>query len=535
MKNARFLTRLARAGLVMAMAPVLTALPGCASRNAYKADDTDLRAVPQGPGNLPQRNLTDFSNALRCMDDTLMAFGTRDLVIVVEELQDQTRRLGAGTRDMMVSAFSDMTRRSRAIRLVTFGQDNQNVVFLLQQLEKRTPFGVLPQYDIRGSVTQFDEDVIKRDINAGANFGFFNARGSRTTAFNVLGFDASVISVPDLTLVPGVSSKNTVIVGRDERSADSSASIRKAGLTFNMQVSTAAGTAQALRNMVELASIELVGKLARVPYWGCLNVSKDNPDIRREIEDWFFSMRDATEVNKFFQEHLRNRKFFDGPLDGQSSPALDQALRAYKRGLKLAENATVDVKFFAQFLNEPVPAAPREPFTVAAKADNAAAPAAVASGSTSAKPAVVADATATSGALGVVLTPLKQKYRVNEEVEFGVQLPKAGYLYCYVTPSTGGAIQRVFPNRNVKDPRVEANDLLVLPGDRGFKLTSPRAGTMQIGCLAAPREVYNDLPPPLRWGDFEDIGLNSFEAVKQGFEKAGKTKVAMDVVTIKFE
>src|SRR5262249_56959424 len=158
------------------------------------------------PGNAPQRNVTDFSNALRCMDDTLVAFGTRDIVIVVEELQDQTRRLGAGTRDMMVSAFSEMPRRSRAIRLVTFGQDNQNVVFLLQQLEKRTPFGVLPQYDIRGSVTQFDEAVLKSDLNAGANLGIFNTQVARGAQFNVIGFDASVISVPDLTLVPGVSS-----------------------------------------------------------------------------------------------------------------------------------------------------------------------------------------------------------------------------------------------------------------------------------------------------------------------------------------
>ena len=35
------------------------------------------------------------------------------------------------------------------IRLVTFGQDSFNVFNLMQQLEKRSPFGVLPQYDIR--------------------------------------------------------------------------------------------------------------------------------------------------------------------------------------------------------------------------------------------------------------------------------------------------------------------------------------------------------------------------------------------------
>jgi len=526
MKPATF-SRLVRSALVIAL--LVAMLGGCASR-ASKVAEADVQPLRQGPGNVPQRNVTDFSAALRCMDDTLIAFGTRDIVIIVEELQDQTRRLGAGTRDMMVSAFSDMTRRSRAIRLVTFGQDNQNIVFLMQQLEKRTPFGVLPQFDIRGSVTQFDEDVLRRDIAGGANVGLFSTQLSRGTQFNVLGFDASVISVPDLTLVPGVTSKNTVIVARDERAIENNASIRKVGLNFNMRVTQGAGIAQALRNMVELASVELVGKLTRVPYWTCLGVPAESAEVRREIEDWFYSMRDESERNKFFQEQLRNRKFFDGPVDGQSTPALDRALRAYRRGLKLPENAAIDFKFFGEFLSQPVPPAPPAPFVVPAKAAAAdkSEPFVFKSDGTPVE-------TAPSGAMNVAVTPLKQNYRVNEEVEFGVQATRAGYLYCYVAPASGGAIQRVYPNRNVRDPRIEANDLLVLPGKNGFKVTSPRPGTIQLGCLAAPREVYNDLPPPLRWGDFEDIGLNSFEAIRQGFEKAGKNKVAMDVVSIRFD
>src|SRR4051794_22895916 len=125
--------------------------------------DAQVQELRRGPGNTPQRNITDFSKALQCMDETLYTYGTRDVVVMVEELQDNTHKLGVGTRDMMISAVSDMTRRSRAVRLVTFGQDSFNIVNLMQQLEKRTPFGVLPQYDIRGSVTQFDEDVVKRE------------------------------------------------------------------------------------------------------------------------------------------------------------------------------------------------------------------------------------------------------------------------------------------------------------------------------------------------------------------------------------
>lgn len=38
-----------------------------------------------------------------------------------------------------------------------------------------------------------------------------------------------------------------------------------------------------------------------------------------------------------------------------------------------------------------------------------------------------------------------------------------------------------------------------------------------VGCLATERESYNELPPPLRWGDFEDIKLGTFEEIRDAF------------------
>ena len=52
--------------------------------------------------------------------------------------------------------------------------------------------------------------------------------------------------------------------------------------------------------MVELATIELTGKLLRLPYWSCLNLV-DQPEIRREMEDWYLSMQGSAETTRFFQ------------------------------------------------------------------------------------------------------------------------------------------------------------------------------------------------------------------------------------------
>ncbi|MFN0301550.1 MAG: DUF4384 domain-containing protein [Burkholderiales bacterium] len=500
---------------------VAAMLAGCAANKPL----VDLQSKPVGPSATPQRNLTHFAGGLRCMDDTLLRFGVRDLSMMIEEMQDNSRKLGAGTRDMMVSAISDMTRRSRGVRLVTFGQDNQNVVNLINLAQRANQFKVVPQYDIRGSVTQFDEDVVKNQAGIGASLTslvtgpLFGIRFNSSKQVSVLGFDASIISTDDLSLVPGVSSKNVVMITKEETSAgDGTAQIRNGNLSFSFTVGRSEGTAQALRNMVELATIELVGKLVRVPYWTCLNIDQNSPEVKREVEDWFVSMQGTEDLAKFLQEQLRNRKFYDGPVDSKANPAYEDALAAYRKGLGLKTDAAFDVAAFTQFLVRPVPPAPKQLFTVA-KAEAA---------KSEAKNGTI-DAPVQKATKLTVRTS-KQKYRKGEPVELTVTTSESSYLYCFIQSPSNGKIQRIFPNRFVRDPRVEANQPLVLPGAQGFKVLAGGEDARQqiVGCLATARELYNELPPQLRWGDFEDIRLGTLEEIRDAFAVVSKGPVAMD-------
>jgi len=483
------------------------------------APTVQLQPAVSGPKALPQRNVTHFADGLRCMDDMLFRFGVRDVSMMIEEMQDQSRRLGAGTRDMMISAVADMTRRSRGIRLVTFGQDNQNVVQLLSIAQRLNDFKVVPQYDIRGSITQFDEDVTRKQAGLGFSLlpALFGARASSVSQASVLGFDASVVTTNDLSLVPGASSKNTVIVTRDDKGiGDGQAQIRNGSINFNFNVARNEGVAQSLRNMVELSTIELTGKLLRLPYWNCLNIDSNNPDVQREMEDWFFSMQGTPELVRFFQEQLRNRKFYDGPADGASNRAATEALAAYRRALGLKDEDEPDVELFKAFLLRAIPKPPAKPF-VAEKAAPGTAPAAAA-----------AAAVGKEVKLSVQLS--KTRYRKGDPIEMTVSTAQPGYVYCFVQSPASGKIQRIFPNRFARDPRIEANSPMVLPGAQGFKVTAGAQGEKQqaVGCFATEREVYNDLPPQLRWGDFEEVRLGTFEEIREAFAVVARGPVSLE-------
>ena len=507
----------------LAVSAIALALAACAT--PQKMPLVQTQPIASGPKAVPQRNVTHFADGLRCMDDMLYRFGVRDVSVMIEEMQDQSRRLGAGTRDMMISAFADMTRRSRGVRLVTFGQDNQNIVQLLSIAQRLNDFKVVPQYDIRGSITQFDDDVERNQLGLGASFlsaitgPLFGVRFNRTTQSSVLGFDASVITTADLSLVPGASSKNTVVVTKQETSAsDGLAQIRNGSANFSFAVSRSEGLAQSLRNMVELAAIELTGKLLRLPYWSCLGLDVNSADAVREIEDWFISMEGTAELARFLQEQLRNRKFYDGPVDGKPNAAYAEALAAYRKAVDVKAEGEPDLEVFRAFLLRAVPKPPAKPFAVPKSAD----------GQTAAAPGAGATPAGKEVTLAVRLT--KTKYRKGEPIELTVTVPQAAFVYCYVQSPQTGKIQRIFPNRFMRDPRVEANTPLVLPGAQGFKVLAGGEDAKQqsVGCLATEREIYNDLPPQLRWGDFEDIRLGTFEEIRDAFAQVAKARVSLE-------
>ena len=70
-----------------------------------------------------------------------------------------------------------------------------------------------PQFDIKGSVSQFDENVIRnqRDLGFGIQ-PFLNLGVSRDAATSVLGLDLSVLTTDDMAILPGVTSRNSVVI-----------------------------------------------------------------------------------------------------------------------------------------------------------------------------------------------------------------------------------------------------------------------------------------------------------------------------------
>jgi hypothetical protein len=512
---------IARPALCLALAAAT--LGGCSTLDVENKTLQETQTVRTGPEAPPFRAITGFSAGLRCMDNMMIEYGVRDVSMLVEDIFDQTKKVNAGTRDMLITAVSDMTRRSRAIRINAFGRDATNVISFMAQAQRQSPYDVIPQYDIKGSVSQFDEQVIRNTQDLGASFRpFLNLGLSRDAATNILGLDLSVLTTDNMSVLNGVTSRNAVVILKAGKGADVDAAYHKLGISYSMSLSRSEGQSQALRGLVELASIELMGKLTKTPYWRCLGAdASTNDEIKLEMSDWYYAMaRSRIELVGYFQNQMRRRGYYDGPIDGQFNPAIDEAIANYREAIGMSKEPVIDEALFKSYLNTDQTKVPRPAQPVRfVKATPDAAP--------QAAPAGVA-----AMRFAVPLAANTAKLAPGEPIPLLLQPQADKHVYCYLQDETA-RITRFYPNRFAKDSLVASSKPVALPGQMRFALAMNNKGAPEtVACFATARDVAAQLPQAAVGVDFEPLQIASLDQLRGAFAEVSSGSLQQEVLHV---
>jgi hypothetical protein len=138
---------------------VLTLLAACQPRpeTAYDVANPRTAAV---------RNIGNFNEALRCMDDMFLAQGKQDIYITTAGIPDATGLIAAGTKEMFITAVSRMSAKSNAFRFVDYDPTQTDVQVLSELVGLHDDF-VAPNYYVRGAITQLDSNVLQSSASAG--------------------------------------------------------------------------------------------------------------------------------------------------------------------------------------------------------------------------------------------------------------------------------------------------------------------------------------------------------------------------------
>lgn len=275
------------------------ALSACATHPATVQDAERLMAEREAAKALPTSNISQYAHALERFGQMLDVYKDGDPVVYI-----QTRQIADATNlsnplvgseipgDVTEMVRTAVNRIGARVVYVPFHPD-----YLLAQAQLGAKFGVtMPDYLITGALTQFERAIVGagRSNNLSLEFGggkgetSLGAEAKNTAIISALGLDLNLVSFSTNQMVPRVQAANVVRVFDSVSEANAALGFYGDSFGFKLEGRYLQGRHSAIRTLVDLSVLELLGKATSTPYWRCLPNGQPDPvvvgNMRRAFE-----------------------------------------------------------------------------------------------------------------------------------------------------------------------------------------------------------------------------------------------------------
>ncbi len=461
------------------------------------------------------------------MDRLFAQAGKRNILITAAEIPDETGAVGVGVRDMLISALSDMSATSNALPFVDV-QAQQGVVFTTQtyvgQLRPETQRYSPPSVYVRGSITAADRNVTDDKTSIGLASQWASLGYSEDQITGVISLDLQLGDIVTRRLYPGVKASNTIVVINKSRGADAEGLISKAGVNFSVSQGRSEGVGAAVRTLIELSAIELMGKFTKVPYWRCLEIPSTDPSVMQNSRSNFDRLDEPARI-RVAQSALSARGYYSGPADGQFNRAFQTALSKYQVASGLIADGRLSFDTWLRLENDA-----GSPLVASASGLDKPTPA------PASFDAPLAD-TAGRDPLGLVVTPVAAGYwppKIGDRLEIDVSVTQPANVYCYYefVQDHQYKTARIFPNAATPSPRLAPGRPLRLP-NKGFAMEASE-NEESIGCVATTAN-YDHLPNKPLMLAAQPLTPNPIRlySVIDSHQKADTTNTSISVLSFK--
>lgn len=490
----------------------ITVISGCATNIRGDRKFIESSTMQSRPISEPVRSITSFSDGLACMDNMLRRDHIPPTLVTSKIIPDPSGKAPVAAKEMIFTALSQMSRTSNAFRVVDFEIDplRQDTVQTLTSL--MLPGGQMaipkPAIYISGSVSYVDQNVLIKNRGAGASGKNWEIGYSDDVITTVLGMELHIGDFNTRTLFAGIDSANELVAGNKGSGFDAGARIKKAGVQFTMGGSISQGVGPAIRTLVDLGMIELVGKWARVPYWQCLALDQSHPEFQRQLYEWFDAMKPVERV-KTFQTGLRSLGYYQGKVDGRTSPALKDALALFQADNRATVSGNANFETYDRLMKNYVASDGNGQFVRIGFGDNAKVANAdpeFAARPRNGKPALSNERSGPIG-LDISLTRRDPRFQLGESLLLNVSTDQSAYLYCYYQDAKG-ALTQIYPSDFQPAPIVQAQRSVLVPditNPNSFTIEMTTPGRESATCFAAPGDIAARLKKGLRAGPLETI------------------------------
>lgn len=480
--------------------------------------EPEIASHVRQPDEPPERTFTSFSDSLRCMDDLLLAHGSPGHLITSTGFPDRTNSVRVAADDMLVSAVGLMNARSQSYVFIdqALEKDWGQVIYLTEKPEPQ------PTLYIRGAISQYDKKTVEEEFKL--PFLFFginpvlvtNGKVNGGRAVSVISVDMHLVQYPDRLVVPGSSVSNSMVLVDDGLGAGLEGIIGQTEYDFTISMDRIESPGQAVRNLIELGVIELLGRHAGIPYWQCLAIDRTQEEnLTTEQETWWAKAEPLRTAG--VQAMLEELGYLAEYEPGTHDMITRRAIARFQQDNRLIATGNVDYDLDRR-LREMTGKLNRTTFAPPGPAPDQSLLAGRFGGETGER-----------GVVGLAIEMLGTPpggYGVGDRIRFRVTVEEDAHVTCYYRPAAGGVF-RIFPDQGTSPALMRAGESVIVPGElASFDILLDTPGVEErILCVGETARSGAELPPEGQGAPLAPLAVEDLRSVLQGHQSRSEEEV----------
>lgn len=250
------------------------------------------------PKSVPEAKVTLFENAITTMGTMSSIYNDKPLRIMINEITDNT-----GTS---VATSAEIPRDITAMVKSTLNAFGGNITFIpyapnFMANTMNTGYSnfsnkMVPDVIVDGGITEFDrgletkDDSINLDISATVNENDLGVdfEDSNKASLARVTLDFNLIDFQTFSGIPQMQAINTIKLNKAVKKDSIGFTILSSSFGVQGSVKKIQGRHAAVRLLVQLSMLQIVGKYQNIPYWSLMPGSvRDINLLNRVIEDYY--------------------------------------------------------------------------------------------------------------------------------------------------------------------------------------------------------------------------------------------------------
>lgn len=264
-----------------------------------------------------EEKMNKYTDALENLNEIMDVYRESGIALAIMPVENKTSAIGKLPNDVTIMVKSAINEIGDKVRVYQYSDQ------VLSTVDKL--------YIIEGAITEFDTtNSSKRGFNAGVHGGKgqgeYDADGSADADDSIsnMTVDFNLIEAATGAYVPKVHTSNSIKIVKKSASNDFGFSILGSGFGLSASASKSQGVHSAIRLLVDLSMVELIGKFREYPYWVAVSGGKVNQRLLRRMKRNFSRYPDESKA--IYITHLLS--VIDPTIKGQQKTIDEKAGKA---------------------------------------------------------------------------------------------------------------------------------------------------------------------------------------------------------------